>query len=146
LGHFLFSSRDHRQDNVHVDDILAEDLGAESVGRLETWEALRTACNKEVAHLTWERVRRRARETEELTKWAKSDDVGALLLQLVYVVTVIRDRLGSEYRTVARDGTDFVQELLDGYERIQAWEHEGLLGIASGSGAYPIGPSLDDPT
>lgn len=143
IGDFLFADREDR--SVRPSDILAQDFHVAPGGHLPNWKALRAACSKEVAHLTWERVLRRSRESADLTRWAASADVGALLLQLVYVLVCIRDGFGEDYRPVARDGRDYILELEEGYERIQDWEHEDLLGIGSGSGAYATAPLFDDP-
>lgn len=143
IGHFLYAQRGSQ--GVRSSDVLASDFELAPVNDVGKWEEIKYACGKQVAHLTWDRVADRAQELEQLRRWATSEEVAMLLEQLRMMLFDIRWNLGEAYRSVARDGTDYLELFLEEsvwlghvYDAVNEMD-----GNTSGSGTVPAGDLFD---
>lgn len=145
IAHFLYGTRQNseqkRRDRLRgrSTDILAiDDFGRSPNNVIDGLKDMVDACGKQVAHLTWPRVAVRAHALGELRRWASSEELQKLLVQLDMTLWDIQTEMGDAYRPVARDGIDYVDVFHTEAEGVleAGWDMEGMT---SGSGTEAVG-------
>lgn len=149
IAQFLYGTRieseQKRQDRLKArrTDVLAiDDFGRVPLNTITGLKDMVDECGEQVAHLTWPRVAARARGLDELRRWASSQELEELLLQLQMTLSDIRLEMADDYHPVARDGIDYV-ELFDREVHSVAESGWDMEGITSGSGTLAVSDLFD---